>query len=37
MDETSITTVHDPAKIIGAKGQKRIGSVTSWERGKIIQ
>lgn len=34
MDETGITTVQDPGKIIGAKGQKRIGSVTSWERGK---
>eukprot|EP00102_Acyrthosiphon_pisum_P025390 XP_016662600.1 PREDICTED: uncharacterized protein LOC107884617 [Acyrthosiphon pisum] len=34
MDETGITTVHDPGKIIGSKGQKRIGSVTSWERGK---
>lgn len=34
MDETGIKTVQDPGKIIGAKGQKRIGSVTSWERGK---
>jgi len=34
MDVKGITTVQDPGKIIGAKGQKRIGSVIIWERGK---
>lgn len=34
MDETGITTVQDSEKIIGAKEQKRIGSVTSSKRGK---
>lgn len=36
MDETGITTVQDPGNIIAAKDQKCVGSVTSWERGKII-
>lgn len=34
MDETGITTVQDTDKILAAKGQKRVGSITSWERGK---
>lgn len=34
MDETGISTIPDPEKIIAPKGQKRVGSVTSWERGK---
>lgn len=34
MDETCITTVQDPGKIIEANGQKRFGSVTNWEHGK---
>lgn len=36
MDETGITTVQDPGTIIAEKGQKRVGSVTSYERGKNI-
>lgn len=36
MDETGITTVTDPGNLIAPKGQKRVGSVTSWERGKNI-
>lgn len=36
MDETGVTTVQDPGKIVAEKGKKRVGSVTSWERGKII-
>lgn len=36
MDETGISTVQDPGKIIAPKGQKRVGSVTSWERGKNV-
>lgn len=36
MDETGITTVQETEKIIAPKGQKRVGSVTSWERGKNV-
>ncbi|XP_063911278.1 uncharacterized protein LOC135128298 [Zophobas morio] len=36
MDETGISTVQDPGTIIAEKGQKRVGSVTSYERGKNI-
>ncbi|XP_018574455.1 jerky protein homolog [Anoplophora glabripennis] len=35
-DETGISTVQTPGKILAAKGQKRVGSITSWERGKNI-
>lgn len=35
-DETGITTVQDPGKILASKGKKQVGSVTSWERGKLI-
>lgn len=35
-DETGISTVQDPGKVLAAKGQKRVGSITSWERGKNI-
>lgn len=34
MDETGITTVQDTNRILAAKGQKRIGAVTSGERGQ---
>lgn len=36
IDETGITTVQETEKILATKGQKRVGSVTSWERGKTI-
>lgn len=36
MDETGVTTVQDPGTIIAERGQKRVGSVTSYERGKNI-
>lgn len=36
MDETGISTVQDPGYIIASKGQKRVGSITSWERGKNV-
>ncbi|XP_074041347.1 uncharacterized protein [Leptinotarsa decemlineata] len=36
MDETGVTTVQDPGTVIAEKGQKRVGSVTSYERGKNI-
>lgn len=35
-DETGISTVQTPGKILAAKGQKRVGTITSWERGKNI-
>lgn len=35
-DETGISTVQDPGKILAATGQKRVGSIASWERGKYI-
>ncbi|XP_030037458.2 uncharacterized protein LOC115452977 [Manduca sexta] len=35
-DETGMTTVQTPGKILATKGQKRVGSITSWERGKNI-
>lgn len=36
VDETGITTVQETEKNIAPKGQKRVGSVTSWERGKTV-
>jgi hypothetical protein len=33
-DETGISTVQNPGKILGQNGQKQVGSATSWERGK---
>lgn len=36
MDETGVTTVQETEKIIAPKGQKRVGTVTSWERGKNV-
>ena len=35
-DETGITTVQKPGKILGPKGQKQIGAAVSWERGKNV-
>ncbi|BES98665.1 DDE [Nesidiocoris tenuis] len=36
VDESGISTVQDTVKILAPKGKKRVGSVTSWERGKNI-
>lgn len=36
VDETGVTTVQRPGKILAPKGQKQVGSATSWERGKAI-
>lgn len=36
MDETGISTVQKPGKILAPRGQKQVGGVTSWERGKNI-
>ncbi|KAJ8976669.1 hypothetical protein NQ317_004751 [Molorchus minor] len=33
-DETGITTVQRPNRIYAKKGQNRVGSLTSWEKGK---
>ena len=35
-DETGITTVTDPGKVLAKKGQRRVGAVTSGERGTNI-
>lgn len=34
VDETGITTVQKPGRIMAPKGQKQVGAATSWERGK---
>ncbi|XP_072392377.1 uncharacterized protein [Diabrotica undecimpunctata] len=36
LDETAITTVHNPPNVLSAKGQKQVGQVTSGERGVLI-
>lgn len=36
LDETGLTTVHKPPKVLAVKGKKQIGQVTSAERGQTI-
>ncbi|XP_016101577.1 uncharacterized protein [Sinocyclocheilus grahami] len=36
MDETGVTTVQAPEKIIATKGIRQIGAMTSGERGKLV-
>lgn len=36
VDETGISAVTDPGKIVAEKGQQRVGSITSGERGKTV-
>ncbi|XP_018357345.1 PREDICTED: uncharacterized protein LOC108757430 [Trachymyrmex cornetzi] len=36
LDETALTTVHNPPKIVAEKGQKQVGQVTSGERGVLV-
>ena len=36
MDETGVTTVQTPDRIVGAKGKKQIGAMTSQERGVLV-
>lgn len=36
MDETGVTSVQRPGKILAPQGQKQVGSMTSWERGKTV-
>lgn len=35
-DETAVTTIHKPPKIIAAVGQKQVRKVTSSERGVLV-
>ena len=35
-DESGLTAVHKPGKILAAKGQKQVGKMTSGERGRTI-
>ena len=36
MDESGITSVHKPPRIVGKKGQKQMGKITSGERGQTV-
>ena len=36
MDESGLTAVHKPGRIIARKGQKQVGKITSGERGKTV-
>lgn len=36
VDETGITTVQKPVKVIAKKGTKQVGSITSQERGTLV-
>ena len=35
-DESGISTVHTPGKILARKGQKQVGKITSGEKGKTV-
>jgi hypothetical protein len=35
-DETGVSTVQTPSKILGPKGQEQVGSLTTWERDKTL-
>jgi len=36
MDESGLTAVHKPCRILAKKGQKQVGKITSGERGKTV-
>ena len=36
MDESGVTAVHKPGRIIAKKGSKQVGKITSGERGKTV-
>ena len=36
MDETAVTTVQQPKKVIAKKGLKQVGAITSAERGTLV-
>lgn len=35
-DETGLTTVHSPSKVLAQKGSKQVGQITSGERGQLV-
>lgn len=35
-DETALTTVHKPQKVLAEKGLKQVGQITSGERGQLV-
>ena len=37
VDETGVTTVQSPKQVLAAKGIKQIASITSRERGELVQ
>lgn len=36
VDETGVTTVHKPGKVVGRRGFKQVGSLTSAQRGTLV-
>lgn len=36
IDETGVTTVQKPSKVVATKGMKQVGSITSAERGNLV-
>lgn len=36
VDETALTTVQNPGKVLATKGQKQVGQITSNERGTLV-
>lgn len=36
MDETGVTTVQKPNKVVARKGLKQVGAITSAERGTLV-
>lgn len=36
VDETALTTVQNPGKVLATKGQKQVGQITSGERGTLV-
>lgn len=36
MNESGITTVHVPNRVIARRGMKQVGKITSTERGKLV-
>ena len=36
MDESALTTVHDPPKVFAKTGKKKVGTITSGERGSHV-
>ena len=36
VDESGLTTVHKPVKVVAAKGSKQVGQMTSGERGTLV-